>query len=185
MVKFYSQFGEDKWIKENIELPTHGVFCEVGVGHPYEGSNTLMFEEMGWQGVLIEPDPRSWKLIEATRKARLETCAVGAPVLGGWVDFNLNSDPTLSGIGRRGTTIRVPIRPLISVIGEVDLLSIDTEGTELDVWASYELKPKVVIVEWNTIGIDSQPQKILDQFAKDGYRNRHTTECNFIFERIT
>ncbi len=44
---FHSQFGEDRYIFEKIELPQKGVFVDIGAGHPIFYSNTYFFEKNG------------------------------------------------------------------------------------------------------------------------------------------
>lgn len=41
--QFHSQFGEDRWIFEYINLPKQGVFIDIGAGHPVCLSNTYFF----------------------------------------------------------------------------------------------------------------------------------------------
>lgn len=189
-MNFYSQHGEDKWIVENLPLPQHGTFVECGVGHSAQGSNTLHFEQQGWDGILIEPDPRTRDEIKANRRARLFTCAAGAAE--GTASFGLEAEPTLSGIRRTGQhRIDVPVRTLNSIfqeagINHVDLLSVDTEGTEIDVLAGLDVAryaPTVVIVEFHTCGLPVRPELILNAVTDSGYHLVHSTPGNFIFRR--
>lgn len=55
--KFHSQFGEDRWIFEHVDLPDKGVFVDIGAGHPIALSNTYFFEQKGWTGICIDADP--------------------------------------------------------------------------------------------------------------------------------
>jgi hypothetical protein len=99
----------------------------------------------------------------------------------------LTDDPTLSGFLRdTGLSVRVPVFRLQDLgIQELDILSIDTEGTELEVWAGRgALRPSVVIVEHLTIPLPSQESKIRKQFEKDGYQLLHRTFSNLIFQSV-
>jgi hypothetical protein len=49
---FHSQFGEDSFLFENIDLPHEGVFVDVGAGHPISHSNTYFFEKKRLEGCL-------------------------------------------------------------------------------------------------------------------------------------
>jgi hypothetical protein len=65
--RFHSQFGEDRYIYTNINLPDKGVFVDVGAGHPIYLSNTYFFEKNGWTGVCIDADPNQYKLLKKER----------------------------------------------------------------------------------------------------------------------
>lgn len=68
-------------------------------------------------------------------------------------------------------------------ITHIDLLSIDTEGTEIDVWRSIgSHRPVVVIVEFNTVGLPDNTPAIMTEFEACGYVLRHRTEANLIFK---
>lgn len=181
----YSQYAEDQWIIRNLELPEKGVFVEVGAADGIENSNTLRFEEMGWTGILIEPDARQFETLQRNRsKTTCYNCAISS--INGDVPFFLNPVPTWSGLNRQGlpTTVNsMRLDTLLWVMPRIDLMSIDTEGTELDVWQSLGNvpKPTIVIMEYYTEGMESQPQLILTQMERDGYKLVHKTICNFVF----
>jgi FkbM family methyltransferase len=194
MALSYSQFGEDEWIARNLQwaLPPfrQGFFVEVGVCDPVEMSNTFFFEEHGgWNGLLIEPDPRTHPIIrQAGRRAKLIECAAGS--FDGPVQFGVDPIMGHAGTLRTGVpTIEVQQRTLTSIltdenVADVDLLSIETEGSELDVWAGLDKnkwRPMIVIIEWCTLGLPSEPHKILQQMNDDRYRSVHHTPGNFIF----
>lgn len=193
-MRYYSQMGEDRWLVENLSLPLHGVCVEVGVGRWREYSNSLHFEERGWDCILVEPNPDLHAEIRLRRLGQLFPVAAGNQ--GGSVAFTCENEPTVSGILRNPTgngcrRIEVPITTLTEILTEadvthVDVLSIDTEGTELDVWAGLDLsrwKPRVVIVEWSTIGLPEDPMKIIRRLLADGYALVHVTDGNLIFTR--
>lgn len=50
-------------------------FCEVGAGDGRLYSNTLLLEQQGWQGVLIEPHPLSAATARQQRLAHVVQCA--------------------------------------------------------------------------------------------------------------
>jgi hypothetical protein len=86
-------------------------------------------------------------------------------------------------------TIRVPSLKLETVLEKhnieiIDLLDIDVEGTELDVWKTFDYekhKPKVIIIEYYTFGLADNSQNIKDFFSKLPYKLVYTTCANFIF----
>jgi hypothetical protein len=45
--QYFSQFGEDKWIVDNLHYPLNGVFVDVGASDGVYGNNTYFFEKIG------------------------------------------------------------------------------------------------------------------------------------------
>jgi hypothetical protein len=69
-------------------------------------------------------------------------------------------------------------------IRTIDLLSIDVEGTEVEVWKTFDYhkhKPKVVIIEYSTFGLPDNARHIQDLFSTLPYQLVHTTCTNFVF----
>jgi len=195
--RFHSQFGEDRYIYKNIDLPKRGVFVDVGAGHPFYLSNTYFFEKNGWTGVCIDADPKQYELLKKER-AIVELAAIAAEE--GEIEFSQAYLSTYSTTVRKDEykrlmqisfkkTIRVPSLKLETILKKhnietIDLLDIDVEGTELDVWKTFDYekhKPKVVIIEYYTFGLADNSQIIKDFFSKLPYKLIHTTCTNFIF----
>lgn len=65
---YYSQCGEDKYMYENyLSDIKNGIFIELGATDGVLYSNTLFLENLGWTGILIEPHPIQFKLLEQNR----------------------------------------------------------------------------------------------------------------------
>lgn len=188
-VPSWSQEGEDRWIfdhADGLQLPLYGTFVEVGAYNGVTSSNTLLFERMGWNGLCIEADPDIAAICAENRKCMTQVAAIGSTNHA--VTFYVNrEDRGLSGLARPGEPITVPGRTLktalaLDDIAKVDLLSIDTEGTELDVWRSRgTVQPKIVIMEYKTCDLPPQYEPITKQMRADGYRLVHQTTHNLIF----
>lgn len=183
---YASQCLEDKWILDNLK-PQVGTFCEVGAYDGIISSNTFAFEGLGWKGVLVEADPFLAAQCLVNRKAKTWCCACGQPWFG---EFFVNhKDRGLSGMKAEGVPIMVPVLPLYLIltasgVKELDLLSIDTEGTELTVWNTIgDFKPRIVIMEHQTCDQPSNIDPILKRMAMDGYKEAHRTTYNLIFTR--
>ncbi len=180
---YYSQELEDKWIVENLR-PTISGFAEIGASNGLLGSNTLHFENAGWSGILVEAQPdQAWQCSN-NRKSPTVCCAIGRA---GIRPFHINlQEGGLSGLEAKGhKTIPVaviPLEPILNLVPvPVHLLSIDTEGTELEVWSTRgSHRPRIVIMEYNTCGV-VQDAALVNQMNKDGYREVHRTVCNIIF----
>jgi len=181
--------------------PTKGFYVDIGAHNGVEGSNTKYFEELGWDGVCIEPHPDVFKQLEQNRKCEKLNCAI-------WdrdtqVDFLAISgySEMLSGIiesydprhvaringevsSRGGSTkvVKVDAKKFESVITRehIDFLSVDTEGSELQIlkkidFSKYDVK--VICVENNFAN-----KEFFDFFTERGYKFYKTyLNCDQIF----
>jgi FkbM family methyltransferase len=186
---FVAQHGEDRWLHANwsaLQLPEKGFFVEVGAADGVLFSNTLWLERAkGWHGVLVEPDPR-WHIRDRPN-CLVERVAIGQP---GTISFGLMPNPTHSGILRSCMSrFSVPSSPLTAIldkhrIEKLDVLSIDSEGTETEVWKTLDLnrwRPAIVIVEWNTEGLPDKRAEINSVWHSDGYELITQLGGNYIF----
>jgi len=191
---FYSQHGEDRWLSENLNLPHHGTFVEVGAADGRALSNTLWLEERGWHGIVIEPDERQYPALLRNRRCIVVAGAVGKVTTEGEQrEMTFTAEPTHSGFLRdNGTRQLVPVWTLSQLLAvnrlpHVDVLSIDTEGTELEVWETLPpaIRPGVVIMEYYTEGLSTADNRPALRAALEpvGYRVVHETPCNLIFVR--
>jgi FkbM family methyltransferase len=189
---YYSQFGEDKWIVDNLRYPLKGIFVDVGASDGIYGNNTYFFEKIGWQGLCIDADPGHHAYLQANRRW-VETCAVSS-VRGEIEFYQHNTDSTWSGIYCRGvdyTPIKVQSHRLEDLlvlhnIDKIDLLDIDVEGSEIDVWNSFNpelYQPEVVIIEYDTRHQCCNKTEIISAITEYPYNLAYTTPANLVFVR--
>lgn len=71
----YSQAFQDEFVYEILGSPSHGVFVDVGGGceDHTKGSNSLFFEELGWDGVVMDADANRLK----GRKSKCVAAMIG------------------------------------------------------------------------------------------------------------
>lgn len=184
---FNGQFGEDQWIVNNINLPKHGVFVDVGADQPIYGSNTYYFEKyLGWDGICIDADERT---IDKLKQKRKQTIYSAISAIDGDITFNQHELAGISSISDHGNVV-VPCKRLDTIleehnINEITLLDIDVEGHEIDVckgldWNKY--KPQIVIIEFVSPSGGDIRRELLQFFAElETYKLVHTTQSNFIF----
>lgn len=169
-----------------------GFFVEVGANHPREGSQTWLLEQNGWSGLLVEPQERLYReLCQHRPRARVFRAACSAPNKTGFADLHipaedLNGFATLErnvddfGIGyaRTERVELVTLDDLLAQAGslQVDFVSIDTEGTELDVLRGFNLaryQPALILLE------DKCQSLTKHRFLKaHGYKLVKRTELN-------
>lgn len=166
---------------------TGGFFVEVGVGDGEKHSNSFMLErEFGWTGVLVEPDRRFHARLSSTRTARLEKRpafsrhGVNMRFLEASGSGELS---TLKGFGgedgriRRGRLYEVQTVTLDAVLEQskaprtIDYVSIDTEGSELEVLAALDLNRwdvRFLTIEHNFV--PGKKERITELLAPHGFR---------------
>jgi len=158
----YSQYGQDITVFELLGSPSRGVFLDIGANDGKSLSNSLLFEEKGWTGVCVDPHPIVFESLKKNRKGHLVNACIADR--DGTVNFLAVEGPAnmLSGIKEfcdahhmeriekeiaqnGGTTRTVEIEALSPTtlcnrfdIRQIDFLSIDTEGCELQILKSFD-----------------------------------------------
>jgi FkbM family methyltransferase len=157
-LRFYSQFGEDKWIVEHITLPKIGVFVDVGAGHPTNLSNSYYFERQGWDVYCIDGDSRQVDLLKERRTNVIKAVVSDEPGETRFkkttLDLSHITDSVLPGTE---PVTAVTLQSILDEynIGKINILNVDVEGHELAVLRSFDIEmhsPDVIIVEYNTLG---------------------------------
>ena len=140
-----------------------GFFVEVGANRPQELSQTWHLEQLGWTGILIEPQPELAGDLCRARSAKVFAVACSSPenagrrmqlhVAGPW--SALDRDRMTPG-AQPERIIEVPVRTLDDILIEArapvgfDFLSIDVEGHELEVLSGFDFarwRPRLVLLE--------------------------------------
>jgi FkbM family methyltransferase len=201
--KFVGQFGEDKILWSMLGPKTDGFFLDIGAYDGVSGSNTLFFEQVGWTGICVEPNP--WKYVDCVKarpRSRVVHAALSRHHRVGVGQFTMVLEPTGSEQLSFLTTTaqhryrcqvesdrmyQVPV-PVLSADmalgnydGPIDFVSLDVEGGELDVLAGFDLarrRPRVFVIEDNSLGQDWQTE---DYMARYGYARAYATGCNVIY----
>lgn len=175
---FYGQFNPpvDKLIREYFPNKDYGICIEVGAVDGIEFSNTYHFESNGWDCLCIEPIPshyedlkknRSLSLNYAISNDNIDSVEFTSVVLENNTRTAISSlkvdDRLFNQIKNWGYN---PIKESITVTSkrldwcidnffkhnEIDFISIDTEGTELDVLKSFDVNSynlKLLVIENN------------------------------------
>lgn len=187
--RFSSQHGEDAWIVQNLK-PAPGFFIDIGAFNGVTCSNTVAFEDLGWHGICVEPDPIMAAQCALARKCQTLCAAIGIRSANPSA-FTVNiNDRGASGFTQKWPHhILVPVLTLEQLIMacpkfQCDLLSIDTEGSELEVWHSGRgCRPRIVVIEYQTRDEPSQELVIIQRLTQEGYGLLHRTPHNLIFAR--
>ena len=140
-----------------------GFFVEVGANQPQQGSQSWQFEQAGWRGVLVEPQPDLAERLRQARRAHVVAAACSSPTNAGKTmtlhvlgpHSSLNPELAVTGVVAE-SEIAVPVRTLDEILGEadapapIDFVSIDVEGHEVEVLSGFDLarwRPRLILVE--------------------------------------
>ncbi len=141
----------------------NGFFVEVGANDPERWSQTFAFEQRGWTGVLVEPQPDLAAKLRQRRSAQVFAVACSSPANAGktmrlnlaGIHTSLDPGHFVFGMNREGT-IDVPVTTLDQVLDDahapvpLDFLSIDVEGHEIDVLDGFDMarwRPRLLLIE--------------------------------------
>ena len=193
---FYSQFKEDKELSKIVRNIKAGTYVEAGALDGITFSNTKHFEELGWTGVLIEPNPSEFKKLENNRpKDKVVNCALGPE---GEMDFVINDDyPLASAVVHDDTQslrdhwhkdskiIKVHVRPLVEILREnnvhhIDIFSLDVEGYEEQVLSTMDWG--VTVNVW-IIEMHNPNETINSLLRNNGYKYLKRVHWNDVWVR--
>jgi FkbM family methyltransferase len=184
----HAQLFQDLLVTFLLKGKRSGFFVEFGATNGRDLSNTFALEQsFGWTGILAEP-ARCWHAaLRANRKASIDTRCVWKQT-GAQLDFKETEIAEVSTLvelvdrdfnkGDRAKGVTYPVETvslndLLRAHGaprEIDYLSIDTEGSELEIlkafdFADYDIK--IVTVEHNFVEPDRQ--EILKLLGERGF----------------
>jgi len=185
------QLFQDLWALWASGLKTGGYFVEFGAASGVELSNTWLLEKkMGWRGILAEPNPVFHESLRVNRSCdvtakcvfthtgdQLEFLASHIPELGRLASVPV-SDMHEERRTRRPQVITVETISLNDLLIEhgaprtIDYLSIDTEGSELQILEAFDFERwdvSSITVEHN---FTPQRQALYDLLTVRGYRRQ-------------
>ena len=165
----YSQEGEDMILRKIFEKQQPGFYVDVGAHHPKRFSNTYYFYKRGLNGINIDATPGSMKLFYKFRrkdiniesaiskeKKELILYSFDEPAINTF-DEALAQQRSIEGKYKLIDEIKIHTKTLSEILGqhlpldkEIDFLSVDVEGFDLEVLQSNDwnrFRPKFVVVE--------------------------------------
>jgi FkbM family methyltransferase len=155
--------AEDALKAEFFADTPRGYFVDVGANDPKAMSQSWHLERIGWDGVLVEPQPGLVQKLREQRRAKVFACACSSPANAGkilrlhvaGIHSSLNLDFFVAGMRREDVT-EVPARTLDDILEEagaptpIDFLSIDVENHEIEVLSGLTLsrwRPRLILIE--------------------------------------
>jgi FkbM family methyltransferase len=189
--KSKSQIRQDIFVLFELNFKKNGFFVEFGATNGIDLSNTFLLEkEFNWKGILVEP-ARVWHTdLEKNRSAVVDKRCVWSES-GKLIQFNQTNESEFSTIDHlstndhhakkreHGEKYSVNTVSLVDLLDEykaprnIDYLSIDTEGSELDILEKFDFdkyKIKIITCEHNYTTIREKLDSLL---LKNGYIKKY------------
>lgn len=187
---FYSQEQEDYQLFRKYLNYRDGFFIELGAMDGICYSNSLFFEKyLGWKGILIEPSHLFFQLIENRPNTKNYKFVISQSE--GMVDFiGAHSVGYLSAMAGKVDTLNevnqsefvkyndqsvtkiesTPISKLLHGVSKVDLFSIDVEGGEYEVLATFDWDIPVHVILLENGGKEEKREKCRNLLLEKGFR---------------
>lgn len=169
-LKSYSQFQEDLLIDMLLNNQKNGYYVDIGANDPFYGNNTQRFYSRGWQGINIEPNLETYKLINENRPNDINLNIAVSENTGDATFYLIGNDSSISTLdypqaikmakmlNLEITSTSTKVMPLAEVLDKhldkkhIDFMSVDAEGQDLAIlksnnWEKY--RPTLVMVESN------------------------------------
>lgn len=192
----FSQLGQDEWVLSRIKTP--GYFVDIGASDGVTNSNSYLLEQRGWLGVCVEPNLESFQLLAKNRKCQLSAMAIHTVsnhaldliIAGEYSSLWQYAEFDGHGEQRKGKpTQRVMTQTLDDLLAtkqapkRIDYLSLDVEGAELDILASFswEYDVQLITVEHNN---NANKQALANLLVSKGYTQApEPSQWDFWFEK--
>jgi FkbM family methyltransferase len=182
-----SQIGQDVFTLYSLNWKRGGYFLEFGATNGVELSNTYLLEkDFGWKGILAEPAKVWHEGLKANRIASIDFDCVwskSSEVL----NFTVALDAEYSTIStfiqkdvhaslrKKGETYPVKTISLIDLLErhsapkKIDYLSIDTEGSELEILRAFDFCQYAISVITCEHNFSSQRSGIYELLISQGF----------------
>ncbi len=193
---FQGQVMQDIWALYETDGKEEGYFVDFGATNGTTLSNSVVLERhFGWDGIVAEPNPTYHERIHESRKCNVSTKCVHSSS-GDTLDFICAERPMFSrlGVASEGAefedadieqSIPVPTITLNDLLDEhdapevIDFISIDTEGSELDILEAFDFSKRRV--NMFTIEHNFQPRRdeIYRIMSENGFVRRFPEMSRF------
>lgn len=203
---YYSFSGVDVLINDIFKKQESGFYLDIGCQHPIKNNNTYKLFKKGWKGVNIDLDQDNINLFNLSRPNDLNICtAVSSSIKEVDLFFYHNKSP-INTIEKKVSNFqnaqikeikKIKTNTLNNIIEsseysnkKFDLMSVDVEGHELDVFIGFDFNkyaPKVIVVEYLDLSlskIEIKNQNIHNIINSEIYKfltSRNYTLANVVY----
>lgn len=181
-LQFRGQLLQDRWVYHQLSRinasMNHGYFVDIGCNDGVTINNTLVFEQLGWEGFCVDADARAFEKASRSRVSPVEFGAVWSesnqPLM-----FHQHEESLLSSIGETGKEVlSISLNDLLvryNAPRVIDYISLDVEGAECDVLSGFD--DENYLVKCWTIEHNGDPERI-------SYLVRWLMERNYLIKFV-
>jgi hypothetical protein len=167
----YSQFKEDLFVKNFFKNKKNGLYLDIGCHHPFRSNNTYLLYKLGWNGINIDAIQQNIDLFNIHRPRDINICEVlnnkkenrylyipNKNLLSTEISINKKfSDYWKKHHNQKyikkkilTNTFSTILKTKKLILDNLDFLSVDVEGNELNCIKSIDLNkynPKLICIE--------------------------------------
>jgi len=196
-----SEDGEEIILYNFFGRKNTGFYVEIGAYNGVELSNTYFFEALGWDGILIEPDPGLFEQCRLSRPNSIIVNAAASDREGSieftsaegkeWLSYsgeNKSREDRIIAEGGKVKRMQVPCLTLNEILKnldrEIDFVSLDIEGHEFSALKGFDLekfRPRVIVIEQNRLDDDSPTSRLL---RSHGYTRKFHLGSNSFYTHL-
>lgn len=181
--------NQDFFVLDLLNYKKNGFFVDLGASDGVTASNTFLLEKFyKWEGICVDPNPVTIKSLSGARDSHICDLAVwesSGQVLPfrylkdqtefyGW-NLRAGLNETVVGLDSRFGTYNVftislnDLLELYNAPYEIDYISMDLEGSELNVLRSFDFSENFIKIWTIEHSNDIQEQEIFNIMDKHGY----------------
>jgi len=185
-LKFSGQYFQDMIAFLYLQDIKKGFCMDIGANSGIGLSNTYIFEQIGWNGLCIEPQPNTYKMLKKNRKCDCYNVALSSKNNES-VDFFKATANVLSGLNEgmseshkrqasefgKTEIIKVKTMTFDAIMANypnvkhIDFLSLDVEGHEVPILETIDFGK----YSFGFLTIErSNPERIKEIMQKNGYK---------------
>lgn len=187
--KYFSQFGQDRWVIEDIfNFKQGGFFLDLAAGDGIYLSNTYVLEKKyGWNGICIEANGEFFFKLKNNRGCICENVCIDGEehtvkftkqkeLSGGIIDSDTDNKAEANYVLKKTTTLK-EILQKHNAPKVIDYFSLDVEGAETRIMESFPFKDYV----FSAMTIE-RPGKLLKSILKrEGYVIVGVNSCDKLY----
>jgi FkbM family methyltransferase len=189
----YSQLGQDIEVLKILNNKKNGYFVDIGATDGITGSNSYLLEKkFNWKGICIEPREDEFNKLQKNRKSlnynvllysneQILEFTHGDQLSGITKDLDTYSDQLKN--NKKSNYMSTTLTKILDNANApniIDYISIDTEGSELEILKGLDLnkyKFKIINFEHNNETDKREKiKKLLEKYGYKFYKNIHVDD---------
>jgi len=198
----YSQYGEEIFLEQFFDINKNGLVVDIGAADGIRYSNSRFLIEKGWNGLLIEPNPRNFeklkKLYDNNISVLIENVGCGKETLSN-VEFFIDKNDEFEQLSTFKNEQMLKCKTIYNCdfetlstkviktseifnkynITNIDFVSIDTEDFDQNVIEGIDFSK----VNIKLICIEHSTQVIEDILSNHNYHKVHKTIGNIFYAK--